>query len=197
MRKKLLSVTSTVSTCFLAALYLMATFHGVAVGEDDDENSPPALSGGATPQQAKAEGDVVFTCIYKDADNDPPAGVWVYINGEKHEMGEINPQDTNYTDGKDYMYRCNLGGGTWVYYFEASDGNHTVSTHARTVYIQSSSLLGGEHRDLIMAGSILFLVFVAPWMVFVAWTMKRLEKAIEHLGGKKSSGGEKTERQNL
>jgi len=185
------SLPSTMAVCFVATLYIVTLFPGAAIGDDSGENSPPTLSGSATPQQTKTEGDVVFTCIYKDADNDTPVGVWVYINGEKHEMSEINPQDTNYTDGKDYMYRCKMGGGTWVYYFEASDGNHTVSTHARTIYIQPFSLLSGEHRDLIAAGAVLFLFFVAPWMVFIAWTMRRLEKTISRLGN------EKTKHQNL
>jgi hypothetical protein len=70
------------------------------------ENTAPVLSAGqVSPDPGYVTTDFTYSVIYTDADNDPPASPTVSIDGGGSiDMTEVDPGDTDYTDGKDYQY---------------------------------------------------------------------------------------------
>ncbi|MDG6221507.1 MAG: hypothetical protein QCI38_08700, partial [Candidatus Thermoplasmatota archaeon] len=66
------------------------------------------------------------------------------------------------------------------------DGNHTVSTRAQTLNVRYSGIVGGEHWDIILWGSIVApvaaLLCIAALLQLRAMrkTMERLAKAKEN-----------------
>jgi hypothetical protein len=71
-----------------------------------------------------------FYVNYTDLDNNPPTYVSLTINGTTHQMEPVNPSDIDFIDGAIYFYNGTmpLGLGTYVYYFNTSDGFDTVGS---------------------------------------------------------------------
>jgi C1A family cysteine protease len=88
-------------------------------------NTPPVLSDGAvSPASGYVTTDFTYSVTYTDADNDVPTFITVTIDGgASQDMTEVNPGDTDHTDGKDYEYTASgLAQGAHIYQFAASDG---------------------------------------------------------------------------
>jgi parallel beta-helix repeat protein len=109
------------------------------------ENQPPTLSyslkegyesnaesPGVEPNEGTAEQtSFVFRIIYTDVDNDPPVEVTLLlqklgdypdfplIDYGEYALLEEDPQDTDYTDGKEYFISIPLSEGKFRYYFRA------------------------------------------------------------------------------
>src|SRR5690606_6862435 len=58
-----------------------------------------------------------FRATYTDQDNEKPFAVQVVIDDVPYEMREADSGDTQYTDGKDYIYITKLPAGSHSYYF--------------------------------------------------------------------------------
>src|SRR5690606_4478404 len=70
-----------------------------------------------------------FRATYSDPDNDKPYAVQVVYGDKAYNMREADYTDTDYTDGKAYIYLAKLPLGTTSYYFRAADGSSpAVST---------------------------------------------------------------------
>ncbi|TFG23687.1 MAG: zinc-ribbon domain-containing protein [Promethearchaeota archaeon] len=71
-----------------------------------------------------------FTVIYSDQDNNPPIYVNVIINGTSYLMSQVNPLDTDYTDGCMFQYKTKLSPAVfnYTYSFECYDGKYANST---------------------------------------------------------------------
>lgn len=133
--------------------------------------SPPTLSfGRVIVENRNGELTFEFTVSYADLNNDSPAWVKVYIDEEPHSMTEANPQDERYADGKIYSFSTSLPSGNHVYYFEASDGSHTVTSN------------GGETSGVGGSGpSALLLISVSAAVVLVMcilWHFNILQKIV-------------------
>jgi hypothetical protein len=89
-------------------------------------NIPPVLSNGqVNPDTGWVTTDFTYSVIYTDDDDDPPISITVTIDsGMPQDMTEVDPDDTDYTDGKDYKYIISgLAKDTaHTYQFAASDG---------------------------------------------------------------------------
>ena len=89
-------------------------------------NTPPVLSNGqVNPDAGWVTTDFTYSVIYTDDDDDPPISITVTIDGGMpQDMTEVDPGDTDYTDGKDYEYIISgLAKDTaHTYQFAASDG---------------------------------------------------------------------------
>ncbi|MBA7565400.1 hypothetical protein ES708_07083 [subsurface metagenome] len=70
------------------------------------ENTAPLLSDGAVdPDTGYVTTDFTYSVTYTDIDNDPPNSPTVSIDGGGAiEMTEVDPGDTDYTDGKAYEH---------------------------------------------------------------------------------------------
>jgi hypothetical protein len=74
-----------------------------------------------------------FTVLYTDLDNNPPININVTINGTLYSMNQVNPLDTNYSDGCVFQYVTKLSPAifNYTYYFYSSDGKYSNSTSIR------------------------------------------------------------------
>ncbi|UCH88094.1 MAG: hypothetical protein JSV49_07445 [Thermoplasmata archaeon] len=75
-----------------------------------------------------ATGEFNFTVTYTDSDNDAPNddGVILKIGSDTYEMKETDPDDQDYTDGKDYYYELKLDDGRYTYGFEVTNTDDEV-----------------------------------------------------------------------
>ncbi len=102
-------------------------------GTTDSSGSSPTLS--ASPLTSNSgtinnqNTTYTFRATYTDADNNKPYAVQVVYGDKAYNMREADYTDTNYADGKEYIYLSKLPLGTTSYYFRASDGSSpAVST---------------------------------------------------------------------
>ncbi|MBS7637227.1 WD40 repeat domain-containing protein [Candidatus Bathyarchaeota archaeon] len=99
----------------------------IAAGSQDrnvylfSSNNPPTLTSGKVyPLVGYENATFTFEVIYKDADNDPPAYVKVYIDGVSHNMNYVTGE---YHTGAKYQHKTMLSPGAHLYYFETLDIN--------------------------------------------------------------------------
>ena len=75
---------------------------------------------------------IEFRVMYTDPDNDPPTKTnLLYSNGsdwKTEQMGEVNPADSNYVDGKEYYFNKKFSSGDWKYKFEFRNSQHAEKT---------------------------------------------------------------------
>jgi len=69
-----------------------------------------------------------YNVTYTDIDNDSAEYVRVYIDGNPYDLSEVNPSDSDVTDGKAYTYSTTLNISSHTYLFMCSDGNATNTT---------------------------------------------------------------------
>ncbi len=118
------------------------------------------------PRSADEDTEFVFTVRITSAQpvREP---VEVVIEGHPHRMSEVDPQDTNYSDGKDFEYREKFDRGPHVFFFRC--GNQ--STRARTFYVSHTRLIQ-YHPDLLLAMSL--------YLVPLTYIIHLLKKGTEH-----------------
>ncbi|MFX0102893.1 MAG: hypothetical protein ACFFCS_25215, partial [Candidatus Hodarchaeota archaeon] len=91
----------------------------------------PELSGAnVTPYSGDQLTLFNFTVVYTDLDNRMPVFIDVVINGTPYSMEQVNPMDSNYTDGCLYSHVTYLfpSGINYSYYFNCTDGKFLNST---------------------------------------------------------------------
>ena len=108
--------------------------------------APTFTKASVIPRKGRPDIEYLFTATYKDADNDPPVSIQIFIDQEGFDMEEVDPLDTNYTDGKDYSFKKVLSEGTYTFYYSANDGSsNLVSTDAYTLEVTWDA----GHYDII------------------------------------------------
>ncbi|MEE9150790.1 MAG: hypothetical protein V3U20_03040 [Thermoplasmata archaeon] len=167
------------------------------------QNSPPVLSKGTvTPRKSYPNIDYLFTVTYTDVDNDPPANIKVFIDQVDYSMEEVDPTDTNYTDGKDYSFKKIMDEGSYTIYYSADDGEgNIVNTNSFTLSVTWDV----GHYDIIhfieeeiFPGLILVLVilFVVVFLlclvsIFMVLQMRKIAKELKGRGkGQDETEGE-------
>jgi len=101
------------------------------------------INDGLDPENGYPNTDFVYRVKYTDPDNNPPASGYpklhikkagVEIVGSPFTMNQVDPGDTNCTDGKLYTFsKSGLGlGDDYTYYFEAKDLWNSPATGAPT-----------------------------------------------------------------
>ncbi len=92
-------------------------------------NAPQLTIGRVSPVSGSNTLIYQFMITYTDYENDAPVGgVLIYIDDSPHVMIELDPADTNYTDGKIYVYTTSLVNGNHQFYFVVSDGYLMATT---------------------------------------------------------------------
>jgi hypothetical protein len=87
-------------------------------------NSPPLLSSEQViPLSGYTDTEFNFTVTYSDLDNHPPNNITVNITGiGVFDLIEVDPLDTDYSDGKEYYYNVTgLAVGSYSFHFAAND----------------------------------------------------------------------------
>lgn len=89
-------------------------------------NSVPTLTAGqVAPTLAGTATLFNFTVNYTDSENEPPLDIKVIVDGSAKAMKGISAA---YSSGVIYYYNATLQAGTHLFWFNATDGNNTVST---------------------------------------------------------------------
>ncbi len=88
-----------------------------------------------TPQKGDITNQFNFTINYLDRDNDPPAYIWINIDGINYTMEEGNGTDRLFLDGKSYWYSTKLNSGNHSYQFFTSDGEAKRATEMKHLNI--------------------------------------------------------------
>jgi len=91
-------------------------------------NAPKLTDGNLTPTIGNQSTLFTYTVNYSDADNHPPLGINVTINGTGYQMWKQNPSDINYVDGCIYEFSTYLQSGNYSYSFTCWDGDFYNTT---------------------------------------------------------------------
>ena len=132
-------------------------------------NDPPEILG-ESPVYTSGE-ETTFTMTYRDVENQAPRFVRVVIDGKPHDMRPENSGDSNYVDGRVYVYSAHLSAGEHTYYFMVNDGENTVSTEETTVNVQYT-------MDLVAYGIYFLIIIGLIITVLVAYRIRKLRKGI-------------------
>lgn len=165
------------------------------------DNSPPVLSrANVTPRKSYPNIDYLFTVTYTDSDNDAPASISVNIDGVDYEMEEVDLQDSNFTDGKDYSYKKVMAEGSYSFYYEANDGNGSeVATNSQTLSVTWDV----GHYDIIhfieedvfpglfMLLAVVFIILIVLCVITFLMVLQ-LRRIAKELEGKKEGENENT-----
>ncbi|UCE38187.1 MAG: VCBS repeat-containing protein, partial [Thermoplasmata archaeon] len=92
---------------------------------------PTLISGSVGPDTGYGGDYFNFTVIYYDIYNEPPSDILVNITGPSGNilsMIELDPNDTDITDGKLYYLNTTLSKGSYSYHFAASNGTYWTET---------------------------------------------------------------------
>jgi hypothetical protein len=88
-------------------------------------NTPPVLLSPAVDPVSGVSTDYFnFTVNYMDLDNHPPGNITLNLTGPSggtFDLIEVDPLDTDYSDGKQYYYNTTLSNGSYSYHFAAND----------------------------------------------------------------------------
>ena len=105
-------------------------------------NIPPTLSNAiVTPLTGNVTTRFNFTVNYTDLDNTAPIFIYININSTVNRtMSQINPADTNYTDGVLYTYVTLLGVGSFDIDYYASDGISEIKVSTSPTILSSRSI---------------------------------------------------------
>ncbi|MCK4613925.1 MAG: hypothetical protein KAU14_03905, partial [Thermoplasmata archaeon] len=135
-------------------------------------------SAGVNPRSAEEGTEFVFTVRVRSA-SAPGHPVEVVVEDHAYTMKEVDPSDTNYSDGKDFQYKKKFDEGPRYYFFRC--GDHTTRTH--TFDVREERLIE-YHPDLALA----MAIYVAPVIFFLVLlrrmtdTTTTLTNALKEIG---------------
>jgi hypothetical protein len=145
-------------------------------------NLPPALYGiSATPRSSTTDEPVIFLITYEDPEDVKPSLITIIIGNEKFNLQPVDPDDINYTNGKDYFIKLKLKEGIHIFYVKASDGVHNVTSSALTIKVITPSE-ENEFTHLDVAYSLLIAtgIILIP-IVYGIYQLSKLEKTLSSL----------------
>lgn len=182
-----IKIMSKVIVFFLIVFLLFNSISPLVVAQ----NTPPTLTKGTvTPRTGRPNIEYLFTVTYTDEDDDVPVSIKVFIDQLDYEMEEVDPTDTNYSDGKEYFFSMVLGEGAYSIYFSADDGNgNVVNSNSFTLSVTWSV----GHYDIIhfieekiFPGLILLLTIIFAMVlvvclisIFMVLQLRRIAKELE------------------
>jgi PKD repeat protein len=84
------------------------------------------------PGQAYSDKVIEFRVKYTDPDNDPPTVMNLVFtkgnNWKTETLGEVESDDLNYVDGKEYFFMKKFEADDWTYHFEFRNSKHPEKT---------------------------------------------------------------------
>ena len=95
---------------------------------------PKLTDADVDPDFGSNSDDINFTVVWTDEDNEAPEEITVYVNETEHVM--VSNGSTDWRNGVMFYYETTLDWGYYEYYFNASDGNYTITnpTNAPTSF---------------------------------------------------------------
>ena len=145
------------------------TYHGVRAGEEEDEEVVVTFSGEAIQPGTGHGGDTFLFTVKVTSPEEPRDPVQLIINDKPHVMKEINPDDTNFSDGKELYLRRTVDQGGWVVFFRS--GNATSTT--RTLGV-GETRVAQYHYDV----AAIIVLFIIPVIIGVG-IFRQMEKEMK------------------
>jgi hypothetical protein len=145
--------------------------------------SAGGISTQAYPSNASVSAEFAFVLRY--VGDFPVERAEVVIDGEARAMVEVDPSDSNHTNGKDYSLKTRLPEGSHVYYFLLVDANGTEYRSASGIVFVDPVLEWG-HFDVALA-VLLFMVPLAYGLFLVRRAAKALERVARRLDAREAS----------
>jgi subtilisin family serine protease len=114
-----------------------------------DVNARPILSSpNVSPSSGNTSEWYNFSVTYSDADGEAPAAISLILASQSHALSQVG---LDYAAGVQYYYNSTLPEGVHSFFFNASDGNHSVQTASESVNVHSNLVscdgvnpMGGE-----------------------------------------------------
>ncbi|RLF48346.1 MAG: hypothetical protein DRN20_04770 [Thermoplasmata archaeon] len=161
----------------LHAIVLALLIVSVATAQYHASSAKPRLYNLSVSSESDFENTpYTFIISYSHPLNKPPDHVCLIIDGKNYTMHEVDSDDKNYTDGKDYYYTLFLEHGVHVFYIKCCVGNITIQTNARAVVVQS--ILATRHSDLILFLSAVSIVFIVL-LVYLILLARKFVKSLK------------------
>ncbi|HID72262.1 MAG TPA: hypothetical protein EYP29_05935 [Thermoplasmata archaeon] len=144
----------------------------------EENQHPPTLTKAAVSESSELFGStLIFKIRYTDQDNEPPVEIYLVFDKKKYELKELDPDDKNFSDGKDYYVKHYFKKGNYLYYFFASDGKYNVTTTPQTIVVEDEI---EWHFDIAVAISITALpvLLIIYYLKHLNENLKRLTEKI-------------------
>jgi hypothetical protein len=126
-----------------------------------------------TPTVGSPDDTYVFLVTYRDSENIPPKYIHLVIDNKISDLAAVSSADDNYTDGKDYMTRLKLKEGTYVYYYETSNGKENITTTAATIRVRTTSEY--THMDVVYGLLVTTVIVLIP-ICYVIILLRKIVK---------------------
>jgi hypothetical protein len=198
----------TRSMCIAFAILLVLSAVPVNLSHEvsGDNSAPTFTRFGVTPRIGPPNIEYLFTATYQDPDNDAPSGIKVFIDQVGYELEELDPTDTNYSDGKDYFFKIVLSQGTYTFYFTCQDGNGNEYTapsyslevtwdvgHYDLIHYFEEEVYPGILMILTLFIVVIFILCFA--VIIMALQMRKIGRALEGSIGKEAPITDKEDRE--
>ena len=135
-----------------------------------------------TPTTGDSGTTFTFTLHYA---GDEPLLMEIYLGDQAHTMLEVDSNDVNYTNGKDYYFESQLSEGTTIYYFKATiSPGEEIRTTASTVHVGTDDF-GFDHLDVVLAVS-----FFIPLVIIGLFLFRRFSKDMKEILDELSDKGQ-------
>ena len=125
---------------------------------------------GVQPGSGTEDTPFLFT-VKVTTSEEPSSRIIVVINDEEHEMKEMIPDDSNFSDGKDYYHRQRLDKGGVVYYFKS--GNATTSS--RMFSVTETNRIQYHYDVALVTG-----IMIVPVLIGII-TFRRIEQEFKEM----------------
>ena len=158
---------------------LLSSIPLVNVGMDEAEGGEASLSRPGIQPGSGADGDSFLFIVTLTASESPDDPVELVLNNNSYEMNEVNPGDTNFSDGKDFYFRKDLEAGGVVYFYRI--GN--VTTTAKTLSIAESDRFQ-YHYDVALFMSL----FIIPVIVILLY-LRKIEQHLRNIASRRQDPG--------
>ncbi len=150
--------------------------------------APELTVASVTPGSGTPDDELLFLIIYYDSDNKQPEYVRLVVDNKRYELSPVNPNDLNYTDGKNYMTRIKLSEGTHIFYFEASNGQENTSSLAYPMRIKPVNEF--THLDVAYSLLIATVMILIP-LIYGLYQLKKLVSGLDKLAPRGKSDEKK------
>jgi hypothetical protein len=136
----------------------------------------------------QVDNKVTFSVTFTDPNNNPPDedGVRLYIDSTSYKMEESDPNDTNYTNGKEYEYTIELDEGDYTYYFKVNNvDNETVKGDDLSLHVTPFEPEEPEEKDKekdntgLYAGIAAVIIIIILLLLFMMLRKRGLEPEAE------------------
>lgn len=129
------------------------------------ENRPFSLVDETRKREVRTDGEMHFKVLYTDLDNDPPTRMnLLYAKGDdwrEVRLTEVDPEDQDLTDGKEYEVLKTFGPGTYKYSYEAeNDMNPRLTTEVVEFQVLEEPVVPNPGAPTVMLAIISVALFL-------------------------------------